>query len=102
MLAEGLGELGSCTRQPLALSGPLSSTLTHALRAAHDAILVGVDTVIADNPRLNVRLVAGPDPQPIVLDSHLRIPPQAQLLRHPKGVWLATTKARATTAHASA
>lgn len=87
------GSVAAAPGSPLALSGPLSLTLTHALRAAHDAILVGVGTVIADNPRLTVRLAAGPDPQPIVLDSRLRIPAEAQLLRHAKGVWLATTKA---------
>ena len=79
--------------QPLALSGPLSLTLTHALRAAHDAILVGIGTVLADDPRLTVRLVAGPDPQPVVVDSRLRLPPTAKLLQHPRGVWLATTDA---------
>jgi riboflavin-specific deaminase-like protein len=46
--------------------------------------------VLADDPRLTVRLVAGPDPQPLVVDSHQRIPRQAQVLRHPKGVWIAT------------
>ncbi len=85
------GSIAAAPGEPLTLSGPLSMTLTHALRAAHDAILVGVGTVIADDPRLTVRLVAGPDPQPVVLDSRLRIPPQARLLHHPKGVWLAAT-----------
>jgi len=55
--------------QPLAVSGPLSLTLTHQLRAAHDAILVGIGTVLADNPRLTVRLVEGQHPQPVVVDS---------------------------------
>src|SRR3989304_8693232 len=53
----------------LALSGPESMRLTHRLRAAQDAILVGIGTVPADNPRLTVHLVQGQDPQPIVLDS---------------------------------
>lgn len=87
------GSIAAAPGKPLQLSGPLSMTLTHALRAAHEAILVGVGTVIADSPRLTVRLVAGADPQPIVLDSHLRTPPEAPLLRHPKGVWLAATQA---------
>jgi GTP cyclohydrolase II len=79
----------------LTLSGPESMTLTHALRTVHDAILVGIDTVVADDPRLTVRLVNGADPQPIVLDSTLRFPAEAQLLRHPRGVWIATTAAHA-------
>lgn len=40
-----------------------------------------------------MRLVAGPDPQPVVVDSGLRLPPTAKLLQHPRGVWLATTDA---------
>ncbi len=87
------GSIAATPGQPLALSGPLSLTLTHALRAAHDAILVGIGTVLADDPRLTVRLVAGADPQPVVVDSHLRLPSTAKLLRHPRGVWIATTDA---------
>jgi len=66
--------------EALALSGPQSLTLTHKLRAGHDAILVGIGTVLADNPRLNVRLVNGESPRPIVVDSRLRIPLDCRLL----------------------
>ncbi len=90
---------GSLTYQrgaPLALSGPESLELTHRLRAAHQAILVGIGTVIADNPRLSVRLVDGKDPQPIILDSRLRLPLKSRLLQpetgpRPDPVWIATT-----------
>lgn len=77
--------------QPLALSGPESQALTHRLRARHDAILVGIGTLLADDPRLTVRLAEGPDPQPVVLDSHLRFPLQAALLSGGrKAPWIAT------------
>ena len=66
---------------------------THQLRAAHDAILVGIGTVLADNPRLTAHRVGGPHPQPLVLDSQLRFPPGAKLLSHPRGVWIVTTQA---------
>lgn len=62
------------------LSGPATLRLTHALRAGHDAILVGVDTVLADDPRLSVRLVPGVSPRPVVLDTALRTPPSCALL----------------------
>ncbi len=73
----------------LALSGPESLQLTHRLRAMHDAILVGIGTLLADDPRLTVRHAPGRDPQPIVLDSHLRIPLEASLLQNPRPPWLA-------------
>lgn len=88
---------GSITRrrgEPLALSGQESLTLTHQLRTGHDAILVGIGTVLADDPRLTVRLVAGPDPQPIIVDSQLRLPLTAKLLtEHPRKPIVATTSA---------
>jgi 3,4-dihydroxy 2-butanone 4-phosphate synthase/GTP cyclohydrolase II len=85
------GSLAAAPGQPLALSGPESSAFTHQLRSEHDAILVGIGTVLADNPRLTVRLVPGPNPQPIVLDSRLQFPLTANLLQHPRGVIIATT-----------
>ncbi len=59
------------------ISSNESMVLTHRLRAVHDAILVGVGTVLSDAPRLNVRGVAGSDPAVVVLDSHLRTPVDA-------------------------
>ena len=86
------GSLTARPGEPTGLSGPESSELTHQLRAAHDAILVGVGTVIADDPSLTVRLVEGSHPQPIILDSRLRTPPGAYLLKkHPTPAWIVTT-----------
>ena len=64
------------------ISGSESRLLTHQLRAAHDAILVGIGTVLADNPHLTVRLVDSPSPIPIILDSHLRLPLNSNLLQN--------------------
>jgi len=69
--------------QQLKLSGDESQRMTHHLRALHDAILVGIGTVLADDPRLSVRLIDGKNPQPIVVDTHLRFPLNARLLREP-------------------
>ncbi len=64
------------------ITGRAARAMAHALRAQHDAVLVGVGTILADDPRLTVRL-AGPTkgrkPLRIVLDSHLRTPPTAEL-----------------------
>jgi 3,4-dihydroxy 2-butanone 4-phosphate synthase/GTP cyclohydrolase II len=85
------GSIAADAGQPLSLSGHQSLMLTHRLRAAHDAILVGIGTVVADNPLLNVRLVEGKDPQPVIVDSQLRFPLEANLLRHhPLSPWIAT------------
>ena len=67
----------------LQLSNPSTQRMTHQMRAIHDAILVGINTVICDDPQLTVRLISGKHPQPIVLDTRLRFPLQANLLRHP-------------------
>jgi riboflavin-specific deaminase-like protein len=65
--------------QPYALSSRESLVMTHRLRAMHAGILVGVGTVLADNPALTVRLCDGASPRPVVLDSTLRTPPSAKV-----------------------
>jgi GTP cyclohydrolase II len=78
-----------------ALSGPESLRFTHALRAGHDGILVGVGTVLADDPELRVRLVDGRDPQPVIVDSHLSTPLEAKLLAQSgRRPWIGTTTDR--------
>ena len=62
------------------LSGAESMRLTYGIRALCDTILVGIGTVLADDPTLTVKEVPGPSPRPIVLDTHLRTPPGARLL----------------------
>lgn len=86
------GCLAARRGEPLALSSPETLRLTHQLRACHDAILVGSGTVLADDPSLKVRLVEGPDPQPVILDSRLRTPLTSNLVRRAGGpAWIATT-----------
>ena len=75
------GSIATRRRRPLPISGPASMRMTHGLRALHDAILIGIETVLADDPQLSVRLVQGPHPQPVVLDTYLRTPCGARLLQ---------------------
>ena len=56
------------------LSNEFSKILVHKLRSEHDAIMVGTDTILIDEPRLNNRLYYGPSPKRIILDRNLRIP----------------------------
>ncbi|NVB81038.1 MAG: bifunctional diaminohydroxyphosphoribosylaminopyrimidine deaminase/5-amino-6-(5-phosphoribosylamino)uracil reductase RibD [Kofleriaceae bacterium] len=67
------------------ITGEAARADVHRLRDLHDAVLVGVDTVIADDPRLSARLPGARDPVRVVVDSMLRTPPSSQLLPRKKG-----------------
>lgn len=53
----------------------------HKLRARVDAIVVGISTILADDPRLTVRLVKGKNPARVIVDSRCRIPIDSQIMR---------------------
>lgn len=61
------------------ISNPNSLKLAHRLRAEHDAVLVGINTVLVDDPQLTVRRVRGRNPRRVVLDSDLRLSPEAKV-----------------------
>ena len=63
--------------QPTWISNRYSQRLVHKWRSEEQGIIVGTNTVIKDNPRLNVRSWTGEDPIRIVLDNSLRIPKEA-------------------------
>jgi 3,4-dihydroxy 2-butanone 4-phosphate synthase/GTP cyclohydrolase II len=74
------GRIATRTGDSKWISGDAERQISHALRAACDAVLVGVGTVIQDDPQLTVRMVPGVSPHRIVLDSTLRVPPKAKVL----------------------
>jgi riboflavin-specific deaminase-like protein len=74
------GRLATRTGDSQWIGGPASLKLAHQLRAEHAAILVGVGTVLKDNPRLTVRLVEGRSPRRVIVDSTLRLPLGAHVL----------------------
>ena len=75
------GSIATVNKQQMQLSGAESMRLTHQLRACCQSILVGIGTVLADNPSLTVRRVEGQNPQPIILDTRLRTPLDANLVK---------------------
>ncbi len=76
------------------ITGPAARERVHLMRAQHDAIMVGIDTVNQDDPELTCRLAGLADRSPVrvVLDSKLRIADGAQLVRSAREVptWIYT------------
>lgn len=68
------GNIATVTGDSRWISCEESRRHAHKMRASHDAIMVGVDTIIADNPRLTVRHVKGVNPVRIIVDTNLRTP----------------------------
>ena len=62
------------------ITGPAARDDVMRLRDEHDAVLVGIGTVLADDPWLTARRVNGRDPIRIVIDTQLRTPPEAHVL----------------------
>jgi GTP cyclohydrolase II len=74
------------------ISSDTERRISHGLRAACDAVLVGVGTAIIDDPQLTVRMVPGPSPLRVVLDSTLRLPWTARVLDEQAGTVVITTE----------
>jgi diaminohydroxyphosphoribosylaminopyrimidine deaminase / 5-amino-6-(5-phosphoribosylamino)uracil reductase len=83
---------GSVGRRPAAITGEAARARVHRMRAMNDAILVGIGTVLADDPQLTCRLpgMEALSPVRVVLDGRLRLPPVSALAKSARAtaVWV--------------
>ena len=73
------------------ISNEASRRLVHRLRNEADAVLVGIGTVLKDDPLLTARLPGGRDPYRVILDSRLKIPDEAKVIGMPSSKVLIVT-----------
>lgn len=78
------GKIGVHGKGNVRLSGKKFDFYSQTLRNRYDSILLGVGTILADDPRLTCRIKGGRNPARIILDSHLQIPLSARVLRNAK------------------
>jgi diaminohydroxyphosphoribosylaminopyrimidine deaminase / 5-amino-6-(5-phosphoribosylamino)uracil reductase len=89
------GKIATVTGGSRWISCEESRKFVHRMRAQCDAVMVGVDTLLADNPQLTVRHVKGRNPLRVIVDTHLRTPLSIGILsgRMAKKTIIATTEA---------
>lgn len=77
------GKAALAGRKPVQITGEVTRARVHLMRAMNDAILVGIGTVLADDPALTCRLpgMSKASPVRVVLDPDLRLPPASQLVK---------------------
>ncbi len=89
-------KIAAAGHKPVAITGEAAKTRVHLLRAQSDAILVGIGTVLADDPLLTCRLpgMEARSPVRVVLDRALRIPGASRLVHSARQtpLWLATSE----------
>lgn len=75
------GRIATATGESRWITGEAARQAVHAMRADHDAVLIGVETALADDPELSVRLpgFSGRQPVRVVLDSRQRLSPDCKL-----------------------
>lgn len=88
------GKIASATGDSKWIGSVRQRKMAHRLRKKVDAVVVGINTVLADDPGLDVRLVGGNvrQPVPVIMDSKLRISPEAKIFSTHSHSIIATTE----------
>jgi diaminohydroxyphosphoribosylaminopyrimidine deaminase/5-amino-6-(5-phosphoribosylamino)uracil reductase len=87
------GKIATRTGRSQWITDGRARNLARALRAQNQAILVGINTVLADDPHLGSRVPRIPGPWRVVLDSRLRIPTESRVVKSGKCIVACTTRA---------
>jgi diaminohydroxyphosphoribosylaminopyrimidine deaminase/5-amino-6-(5-phosphoribosylamino)uracil reductase len=87
------GRIASRTGSSKWVTGPEARARVHLLRSRHDAVMIGIGTALADDPRLTVRDAPGDNPLRVVLDTRLRLPITGRLVQSARDVptWVICT-----------
>ena len=85
------GKIATSTGDSKYITSTEARKFVHEIRNEIDAVMVGINTVLRDNPQLDSRLVGGKDPIKIIVDSTLKIPEGSKVLKDPSKVIIATT-----------
>lgn len=75
------GKIACATGDSKWVTGEIARTQVHQMRGRYRGIMVGIGTVLADDPMLNCRVEGGVDPVRIICDSNLRIPTESQIVK---------------------
>ncbi|MBW2976183.1 bifunctional diaminohydroxyphosphoribosylaminopyrimidine deaminase/5-amino-6-(5-phosphoribosylamino)uracil reductase RibD [Candidatus Woesearchaeota archaeon] len=86
------GKIATSTGDSKYITSRAARKYVHQLRNDFDAVMVGINTIIRDDPLLDSRLVRGKNPIKIIVDSKLKIPEKSKVLKDPGKVIIATTK----------
>src|SRR3989338_6157985 len=85
------GKLATSTGDSKYITSREARKYVHSLRNEIDAVMVGINTILKDDPKLDARLVKGKNPIKIIVDSTLKMPEKSKVLKDPSKIIIATT-----------